>query len=124
MGRFPTTRGTPHKRASGDESFKQSQVNFRPPNPATNEKDREMYLYSRKLYRQQRTRVYSVLPFSLLLSRQGISVRISRSGEKPHELKGELMHLSPRDTIWYLNQLKENEETATLPAHEKAPSSK
>ncbi|RWR98213.1 LOW QUALITY PROTEIN: putative mitochondrial protein [Cinnamomum micranthum f. kanehirae] len=34
----------------------------------------------------------------------------------PPESKGELLHLSPRDTIRYLNRLKESEEAATLPA--------
>ncbi|RWR98328.1 hypothetical protein CKAN_02787000 [Cinnamomum micranthum f. kanehirae] len=36
--------------------------------------------------------------------------------ERPPESKGELLHLSPRDTIRYLNRLKESEEAATLPA--------
>ena len=40
----------------------------------------------------------------------------------PPESKGELPHLSPRDTIRYLNRLKESEEAATPPAHGKASS--
>lgn len=36
------------------------------------------------------------------------------------ESKGELVHLSLRETIQYLNQLKENEEVATFPFHRKA----
>ncbi|KAH7511446.1 hypothetical protein FEM48_ZijujUnG0012400 [Ziziphus jujuba var. spinosa] len=37
-------------------------------------------------------------------------------------LKRKLLHLSPRDTIRYLNQLKENEKAAILPAHGEASS--
>jgi len=36
--------------------------------------------------------------------------------ERPPESKRELLHLSPRDTIRYLNRLKESEEAATPPA--------
>ena len=39
-GRFPTARGTPREPGFGDEAFWRSQVNFGPPNPATDEKDR------------------------------------------------------------------------------------
>lgn len=36
----PTARGTPREPGFGDEAFWRSQVNFGPPNPATDEKDR------------------------------------------------------------------------------------
>ncbi|KAK8655890.1 hypothetical protein V6N13_108455 [Hibiscus sabdariffa] len=52
---------------------------------------------------------------SLLLSRRGNRVRISRSGGTPPKSKGELPHLSPRDMTRYLNRLKESEEAATPP---------
>ncbi|GKB43831.1 hypothetical protein Tco_0888773 [Tanacetum coccineum] len=42
-------------------------------------------------------------------------IRISRSGGRPPESKGELLRLSPRDTIRYLNRLKES-ESSKLPA--------
>lgn len=42
--------------------------------------------------------------------------------ERPPESKVFLPHLSPRDTIRYLNRLKESEEAATPPAHGKASS--
>jgi hypothetical protein len=37
-GRRPTARGTPRESGFGDEAFWRSQVNFGPPNPATEEK--------------------------------------------------------------------------------------
>ncbi|KAK9113990.1 hypothetical protein Syun_020787 [Stephania yunnanensis] len=60
----------------------------------------------------------------LIQTKLAESDHINRSGEKPPELKGELMHLSPRDTIRYLNRLKESEDAVTLPARVKAPSIK
>ncbi|ERN06700.1 hypothetical protein AMTR_s00058p00214320 [Amborella trichopoda] len=38
----------------------------------------------------------------------------TQKANSPPESKGELLHLSPRDTIWYLNRLKESEEAARL----------
>lgn len=38
--RDPTARGTPREPGFGDEAFWRSQVNFGPPKPATDEKDR------------------------------------------------------------------------------------
>lgn len=38
-GLRPTARGTPREPGFGDEAFWRSQVNFGPPNPATDEKD-------------------------------------------------------------------------------------
>nr|GFA29214.1 hypothetical protein [Tanacetum cinerariifolium] len=69
-----------------DETFWRNQVNFGPPNPTTNEK-------------------------ALWYGVKG-SVR---SGGRPPESKGELLRLSPRDTIRYLNGLKES-ESLKLPA--------
>ncbi|KAI5349062.1 hypothetical protein L3X38_001949 [Prunus dulcis] len=42
--------------------------------------------------------------------------------EHPPESKIELLLLSPRETLRYLNRLKESEEAATLPAHGEASS--
>ena len=57
--------------------------------------------------------------FPFLLSRRGNRVRSVEVVERPPESKRELLHLSPRDTIRYLNRLKESEEAATPPAHGK-----
>ncbi|KAH7510989.1 hypothetical protein FEM48_ZijujUnG0059700 [Ziziphus jujuba var. spinosa] len=143
-------------RASRDEAFWRSQVNFGPPNPATDEKalwskgkrvrchtpclpkvpkgrarrsratTREGNpignLCSRKLYRQQQTRFDPGLPFHYFFHDEGTASASVEVVERPPESKRELLHLSPRDTIRYLNRLKESEEAATLPAHGEASS--
>ncbi|KAF4349921.1 hypothetical protein G4B88_002343 (mitochondrion) [Cannabis sativa] len=176
-------------RASRDEAFWQSQVNFGPPNPATDEKalwskgkrvrchtpclpkvpkgrarrsrattreripprqgdrrrpsrgtsrptgntgetwegnpigsQRIHNLCSRKLYRQQQTRFDPGLPFHYFFHDEGTASASVEVVERPPESKRELPHLSPRDTIRYLNRLKESEEAATLPAHGEASS--
>ncbi|KAI3493552.1 hypothetical protein L1887_41724 [Cichorium endivia] len=73
-------------RAFRDEAFWRSQVNFGPPNPATDEK---------ALWYGVKGSVYVVT----LPAFQENRVRISRSGGRPPESKGELLRLSPRETI-------------------------
>ncbi|RWR97722.1 hypothetical protein CKAN_02717500 [Cinnamomum micranthum f. kanehirae] len=65
---------------------------------------------------QQRTRFDPGLPFHYFFHDEGTASASVEVAERPPESKGELLHLSPRDTIRYLNRLKESEEAATLPA--------
>ena len=59
------------------------------------------------------------LPFHYFFHDEGTASASVEVAERPPESKGELLHLSPRDTIRYLNRLKESEEAATPPAHGK-----
>ena len=102
---------------SATEKNKRSRFDSAQPNDTSNTNDLCLECVARsllKLYRQQQTRFYRFL--SLLRSRRGnraasASVEVV---ERPPESKRELLHLSPRDTIRYLNRLKESEEAPTL----------
>lgn len=74
-------------------------------------------LCSRKLYRQQQTRFDPGLHFHYFFHDEGTAPASVDAVERPPESKIELLHLSPRETIRYLNRLKESEGAATLPAH-------
>ena len=75
-------------------------------------------LCSRKLYRQQQRRfdLGRGFPFITSFTTREPRPHQSKWWNAPPESKGELLHLSPRDTIRYLNRLKGSEEAATLPA--------
>ena len=79
-------------------------------------------LCSRKLYRQQQTRFDPGLHFHYFFHNEGTAPASVDVVERPPESKIELLLLSPRETIRYLNRLKESEEAATLPAHGEASS--
>ncbi|KAI5311456.1 hypothetical protein L3X38_000182 (mitochondrion) [Prunus dulcis] len=79
-------------------------------------------LCSRKLYRQQQTRFDPGLHFHYFFHNEGTAPASVDVVERPPESKIELLLLSPRETLRYLNRLKESEEAATLPAHGEASS--
>ncbi|GJW28585.1 hypothetical protein Tco_0045460 [Tanacetum coccineum] len=104
-------------RAFRDEAFWRSQVNFGLPNPTTD----EMALWygvkgsvrrpSQAHHDQQATptRPGKATRLGVRGSIVPNRVRISRSGGRPPESKGELLRLCSRDMIQYLNRLKESE---------------
>ncbi|GJS88735.1 hypothetical protein Tco_0771371 [Tanacetum coccineum] len=120
-------------RAFRDEAFWRSQVNFGPPNPATDEKalwygvKGSVYVVTLPAFQRcledgpdaAERRPGSGFPTGETWEGNPIGsqrihkncVRISQSGGRPPELKGELLRLSPRDMIRYLNRLKESKSS-------------
>lgn len=66
-------------------------------------------LCSRKLYRQQQTRFDPGLHFHYFFHNEGTAPASVDVVERPPESKIELLLLSPRETLRYLNRLKESE---------------
>ncbi|KAI8022792.1 hypothetical protein LOK49_LG03G00154 [Camellia lanceoleosa] len=101
--------------ASRDEAFWRSQVNFGPPNPVTDEKAL-WNLCSLESYTSNNKRgLTQGFPFITSFMTREPRLHQLKWWKVPPESKGELLHLSPRDRIRYLNRLKESEEMATLP---------